>query len=377
MDSTYSWHPGTVRVTSRWAVPIDLLPDEIFSSWLVRAALANGCDPMVLTGAVWPRWRVWTGDLDRTIPDERLVVLAKESGIRSEAFKGVLLWPVFLAIMGEEPPLNGIWPWLIPTGSRNRKRSDGLQYCPRCLAEDRIPYYRLQWRFSWQTVCAKHGCGLLDRCHHCDAVLEPHRLILGTPHIGVCFTCRGTLADASTEIPKERYALRIQAATDNAIRNGGGEAFGDRVSVRSWFTALRFMREFVRLTMRSGTVAMTALAQRWPSAVDRRLDKTSFEGLRVGKRRAALDNIGWMMSMSFDELLDMMRSVGLSRRNLLGAGMPPSPAFRLLADKLAIGEDPFGKNRGVKGARRSPPPPKSRRQVEWQMTLLRRKMAGE
>lgn len=378
MDEAHSWHPGTRRVASRWAVPVDLLPDEIFSSWLVRAALANGCDPMVFTGAIWPRWRVWIGDLDRNIPDERLAVLAKESGIRPEAFKGALLRPVFLSVMDEEPPLKSGWPWLIPTGSRNRKRSDGLQYCPRCLAEDRTPYYRLQWRFSWHTVCPKHGCGLLDRCPHCSAVLEPHRLVLGTPHIGVCFTCGGVLADAPVEIPKERYALRIQEATDNAIRNGGGETFGERVTVRGWFAMLRFWNELIRMSMRSETVAMSALAQQWPSGVDRVVGKVCFGGQSVSQRRAALDNIGWLMSMSYGELLLLTGSVGLSRQNLLLAGKPPLIAIARLADELPARRGIVGAyDERCKGRRSGPPPPKSRRQVEWQMTLLRRKMAGE
>lgn len=41
MAAAYTWHPGSDGVNPRWAVPVQLLPDEIVSSWLVRAALAQ------------------------------------------------------------------------------------------------------------------------------------------------------------------------------------------------------------------------------------------------------------------------------------------------------------------------------------------------
>lgn len=33
-----------------WALSVPLLPEESLSSWLVRAALRQGCDPLSLTG---------------------------------------------------------------------------------------------------------------------------------------------------------------------------------------------------------------------------------------------------------------------------------------------------------------------------------------
>ncbi len=44
------------EVSLIWPVQISPLKDELLSSWLVRASLAHGCDPMSLTSAVWPTW---------------------------------------------------------------------------------------------------------------------------------------------------------------------------------------------------------------------------------------------------------------------------------------------------------------------------------
>lgn len=146
MDATYSWHPGTGRVVANWAIPVPLLPDELLSSWLVRAALAQGCDPLVLSGELWSKWRIWTRDADRGLNQERLLVLAKASGVNSAAFKAASVRCIVPAITTEPLDELAIWPWVLALGSRNRKRHGGLQYCPLCLREDTKPYYRLQWR---------------------------------------------------------------------------------------------------------------------------------------------------------------------------------------------------------------------------------------
>jgi len=60
------------------------------------------------------------------------------------------------------------------------------------------------------------------------------------------------------------------------------------------------------------------------------------------------------------------------------AGKPPLLAIARLADELPTRSGLVGAYDGrCKGRRDGPPPPKSRRQVEWQMTLLQRKMVGE
>jgi len=81
MAAAYTWHPGTGVERPRWVRSVPMLPDEIISSWLVRAALAQGCDPMVLTGEIWPKWRIWTRDVDRFLDETPLTRLVASSGI--------------------------------------------------------------------------------------------------------------------------------------------------------------------------------------------------------------------------------------------------------------------------------------------------------
>lgn len=87
MVASHTWHPGTGRIESRWPVPVPLEADELLSTWLVRVALSQGCDPLVLTGELWPKWRVWTLDLDRGVATERLRILERMSGIDMSALR--------------------------------------------------------------------------------------------------------------------------------------------------------------------------------------------------------------------------------------------------------------------------------------------------
>ncbi|MFE8730337.1 TniQ family protein, partial [Aeromonas hydrophila] len=66
MASSHKRPERNHEVSLIWPVQISPFKDELLSSWLVRASLAHGCDPMSLTSAVWPTWRAWTVDIDRT-----------------------------------------------------------------------------------------------------------------------------------------------------------------------------------------------------------------------------------------------------------------------------------------------------------------------
>ena len=255
MVETYSWHPGIDRVASRWAIPVPLLPDEIFSSWLVRAALTQGCDPLVLTGEVWPKWRVWTLDGDRTMPEERLKPLSRQSGISPETFRAAMLHTTACRIHDGWPPEKAIWPWILTLGTRNTKRRSGLQYCPMCLSEDKKPYYRLHWRFVWHTCCEKHGIFLLDRCQACGAPVEPHRLFAEDQHVALCATCKTDLREAR---PGSSFmeAMGFQNMADRVVLQGHGLFQGQFIEVSEWFRLADFFISLIRRANRSGTVAL-------------------------------------------------------------------------------------------------------------------------
>ncbi|MFV7432200.1 TniQ family protein [Pseudomonas shirazica] len=94
METSYTWHPGARCVNPRWPLTPPILPDELFSSWLVRTAHAHGCLPSSLTGAVWPGSHAWSVDPDRAHPWANLDRLSGMSGLSSHQLLASTLWPV-------------------------------------------------------------------------------------------------------------------------------------------------------------------------------------------------------------------------------------------------------------------------------------------
>ena len=109
----------------------------------------------------------------------------------------------------------GTSPWLIPIGlyHRNRKRP-GLQFCPLCLSEDIIPYFRKFWRLSIVCLCPKHGCILRDTCSECGSPVAFHRNYMGNKNtipvynITQCHNCHADLR--SNRVRREISGLPLK-----------------------------------------------------------------------------------------------------------------------------------------------------------------------
>jgi len=246
VDASYSWHPGTGRIVSTWAVPVSLQPDELLSSWLTRAALAHGCDPLILTNELWPKWRIWTKDVDRGLAQNRLRKLAKVSGIKISDFEVTSLRPIATAATSKTLSDHETWLWILALGSRNRKRRGGLQYCPKCLQIDSSPYYRMQWRLAAHTCCPLHQVYLLDKCSYCKASIEPHRLIAMDTHIAICATCKSDLREAKT-IQIEMDSLAFQQLADQAVKDECGQYGAISLSSYEWFELSRYFLTILRM----------------------------------------------------------------------------------------------------------------------------------
>lgn len=237
-----------------------LLDDELFTSWFVRSALANGCDPLAFADAIWPGWRLWTMDTDREIPEDRLKTLARSSGVRARTLEDSTLREVASLVVNGPLPKKNFWYWILTVGARNRKRSGGLQYCPTCLATDGHPYFRKCWRYAWHTVCEAHGNILHDRCQGCGAAIQPHRLTADALFLTVCPVCRADLRVGQSSAAG-RLAIRFQQASD-AVLSGQRQLLHDReVTIQEWFAAASFYWNLVRRIMDGRTESLKAFGR--------------------------------------------------------------------------------------------------------------------
>lgn len=198
------------------------LPDEIFSSWLCRIAAANGMKLHTLEVQIWGREKqIWTRDIDRSIDEQTLAAVASLCGTTLDAARETCLRS-FEGRLFESLNVKGNSNWILPAGVFHRmRRRPHMQYCPLCLATDRVPYYRKQWRTAIVTFCVVHNVMLRDRCPKCQSPVMFHRQEMGdrlaTPIHGLsrCSTCSFDLSLAVAEkalvLDKQAFAtLRLQ-----------------------------------------------------------------------------------------------------------------------------------------------------------------------
>lgn len=371
MVTAYSWHPGACCVAPRWAIPVPVLPDEIISSWLVRAALAQGCDPLALTGVIWPKWRAWTQDTDRAIAEKWLSQLALVSGISTKHFQAGTLQAVASCIQGGLPSCKAIWPWILALGARNTKRRSGQQYCPRCISTDTIPYFRLHWRFAWQTGCEWHNCALADRCWNCAAPIEPHRLRADACHIAICPTCKADLRDAVAEQCSVN-AMAFQREVDRVVHEQRGQIFGWPVTATAWLGVADFFVSLIRRANRSGTNGLMGLIDRMGISMPQAMPTmagAALELLRVRDRQGLFEAAWFFLAADKGSFEHALKDSGITQQGLCGKGVPVPSLVAGFAESLP--------NKPVSRRRRSTPgttSPRPRHEVLRMMARLERRL---
>lgn len=286
-----------------WALSVPLLPEESLSSWLVRAALRQGCDPLSLTGAIWPTWRIWTRDIDREIPLARMRPLVNASGNASAKFQKAGMRDDCEKVVGYSLPETRTWPWLLALGSRNRTRHGGQQVCTLCLAEDSTPYLRRHWRFAWHTGCRFHGVQLVDECPACKAPIEPHRLTAEDQHLAQCSRCHEDFRKAVCTSPLPE-ALSFQVMADRVLEQNKVAFRQASITPADWFSMVTFFIGVVRRASRRPASPLgDALLSLGVSVTNSQmpLSGLAFELLPVSERRALLAAVERLMSIGVEE----------------------------------------------------------------------------
>jgi len=353
-----------------WTINIPLLPDEIISSWLVRAALTQGCDPLVLTGSVWPKWRIWTIDADRFIENDRLKLLSRLSGISVASFQESTLYPISNQIYGCTPPVMSSWRWILTLGARNTKRNGGMQFCPSCLVSDTKPYYRRQWRLAWHSCCKIHGTSLLDRCTSCGAPIEPHRLLAEDGTIAKCATCKTLLSKESIQ-PAPPMALAFQNMADQCICDGQGSFLGHMVSSSEWLELASFFESLIRRAHRSSTESLKEFFNQLELELPNDLPVFPGAGialLRTSERQKIIGLVYALMTADRDKFATALAESGMTLQTFCNKGeILPSQLLDIslkLQDKQIV---------RVRQAKKKLDGPRSKQEVVRMMASLQRK----
>ncbi len=159
-----------------WPVHPKPLPDELLSSWMVRLAQANGIKLQTLSWQLFGNARSpWNRDIDRSAPPWLIRELALHTGIN--------YWDIFHTTLATyrnrlfpRRQLSGQLRWILPINNYGMRHTGfGQQFCPVCLANDPIPYFRKQWRIALFTYCPHHQVRLWDFCPACGLPVMYYR----------------------------------------------------------------------------------------------------------------------------------------------------------------------------------------------------------
>lgn len=181
-------------------------PNELLSSWLVRLSIAHGMKPYIFWNMILGRENFWRkSKVDQTDDKELLTLISEKTGTSYERLLSTTL-AAYTGYLYEKSLTHGFSTWIMPQGvvRRVRQKLFGLQFCPLCLAEDKEPFFRRNWRLAFVVFCEKHNVVLLDRCTHCNEAVNFYMNVSREPVKGllsytICHNCKRDLRHVNSE----------------------------------------------------------------------------------------------------------------------------------------------------------------------------------
>ena len=134
--------------------------DEILSSWIVRTAYAHKTHPHTFTNQYlsYRPHSYFLTEGDITLNEKMIEIIEKKSDYKIDinalmlkTYSGYLQENIF-----DHPNIF----------------LSNIKYCPVCLREDKIPYFRKTWRVVFYNICHKHKCRLYEHCPACKTKLD-------------------------------------------------------------------------------------------------------------------------------------------------------------------------------------------------------------
>jgi len=174
------------------------LPNELFSSWFVRMAYAHKTHPRTFEHLYLNLPQdLFSKNIDVALDKETINIILKkcvhEVDIRS------LTLQTYNTYLQEKIIPNGLNKFITP-----------LRYCPACLREDKIPYFRKEWKITFFTICQQHRCFLYDACPQCNTRLNISQMYHNVRPYTFCNKCGFDLTKAKIQHVHYKYQHSLQ-----------------------------------------------------------------------------------------------------------------------------------------------------------------------
>lgn len=352
-------------------IPIRPKPkeDEILSSWLIRCAIANGSDPEGWGGGIWNEYRIWTRDFDRSLPKLKAAPLCKVLGMSYSEIASMTLEPlIYRTVKSESLNPNTAWPWVIPTGIRNRSKINGLHFCPQCLKEHGT-YFKKQWRLSWNVACPKHKSVLHLRCPKCHTAFSPHLVNYLDTDIGKCQKCGWDLRQIVSE-KADDGAIWLQEMLNHSVVSGDADsAILPDHSLSDIFATLRMLMFLFHGVSRCQAVQRVVSeltgSDEFPAIT---YTGDALDTADVQERHYLMMLCAKVFGMNIAEIINLFREAGITRQMIAEAKHEDSPVISGFMEELLEN----GRNAGGIHSVKKKIEPRSREEVERLMDEIRR-----
>lgn len=287
---------------------------ESLSSWRQRAGWVNGYRLFPL-----PDQRIRRADPDLGLNPQDIDWLAQTHGCSHASITGLSLRGISANLMGEHR-VRGVLPWWINARYGKIRSVHGAMYCPACLAEDQVPFFRLNWRLGFTYACSKHGVALHDRCPHCGAAPWPAGCGVTThthasfSSLDLCWCCGEALTETSLKV--------LQQVSEPAewCANGRMQLGSLCASSVEGFAALRGICQlFLRNESRGQIIRANNQWSALACQVDQRALPNSIELLEVHVRSMLVPTALDLMRQWPAQFVSFAERSNLSRMHFSGA----------------------------------------------------------
>ena len=311
------------------------LPDELFSSWVLRLALHSGMKPQSFCQMMWPGRPFWNRSLDRSADPAVLESLSLLTATPLSLLRETLLSD-YEGVLFRKLVRNGNTPWILPLAIYHRVHlRSGLAFCPLCLADGEA-YFRRVWRLSLITVCVQHRCVLLDACSSCSAAIQPHRVDMGnrSPYTNkplyLCTRCDSDLRE-TTHGPASGQQMSNQGHILSMLRpcSGQCEAALQYFSVLGHTLRLLATRAERAVPLRE----LVAGESHSPEILNWRdeVNWLKFDGMGISDRRNFLGAASWLLDEWPERFLRICRTAHLRPSDVMRDFLDTPPWYRTAA----------------------------------------------
>ena len=198
-----------LKHTNFLIIPIPF-EDETFTSWIVRTAYAHKTHPHTFTNQYldFRPYSFFLGEPDITLTTQMINAIEQKTNNKIKIKK--LMLKTYSGYLQENIFDN-------PNMFISK-----MKFCPVCLREDKVPYFRKSWRIAFYNICHKHKCHMYEECPECKSKIDISSMHENKLTYEFCYKCGFELKKARRLPVHKKYASSIhyQNKIFKIIHNG-------------------------------------------------------------------------------------------------------------------------------------------------------------